>query len=52
LVHLYVKAIDGVTNEFRTPVDEEGLAARASSRSATRTATGCASPLGARDRRG
>jgi hypothetical protein len=28
LVHLYVSDIDAVSEEFQTPVDEEGLAAR------------------------
>ena len=49
LIHLYVKDIDAVSEEFGIPVDEDGLAGR-SAPSSTRTATGCALPPGASDR--
>ena len=48
LIHLYVKDIDAVSEEFGIPVDEEGLAGRECALE-TRTATGCASRPGAPD---
>ena len=48
LIHLYVKDIDAVSEEFGIPVDEKGLAGRECAL-IDPDGTGCVSPPGARD---